>query len=151
MIEVQVKTVRSGAWLLGRKGIEPAISDREWYVLVLLGRFPHHPQTWVVPRDHIAAATWVSHMSWLRDPAAPPGTRNTPIENARIKPAVFEHYRDRWELLDQPATSAPVLLPAEMRENISRVGLPPGHPWHQQLPPFADLAQQAGNRAAADR
>jgi hypothetical protein len=32
MIEVQVKTVRTRSWPRGRKRIEPAISDREWYV-----------------------------------------------------------------------------------------------------------------------
>jgi hypothetical protein len=39
MIEVQVKTIRAGNWMLGR-GSEPARSGREWYIFVKLG---HHP------------------------------------------------------------------------------------------------------------
>jgi hypothetical protein len=139
MIEVQVKTVRTGSWPLGRKGIEPAISDREWYVLVLLGSFPDQPGTWVVPRDHVAAATWIGHMSWLRDPKAVPGKRNAGIESARIGPETFERYRDRWDLLDAPATAAPVMLPGWMRKqfDVEGIGLPPGHPWLQHPPAFA--------------
>lgn len=59
MIEVQMKTITSGTWPLGSKGTVGALTDREWYVFVLLGRFPERPRTWVVPRDHVAAATWM--------------------------------------------------------------------------------------------
>jgi hypothetical protein len=54
MIEVQVKTITSGTWPQGTVG---ALTDREWYVFVLR-RFAERPQTWVVPRDHVAAAMW---------------------------------------------------------------------------------------------
>jgi hypothetical protein len=106
---------------------------------VLLGNFPGRPATWVVPRDHVAAAVWIGRMSWRRDPAAKPGTRNAGIESARLSGDVFEHYCDRWDLLDQPATEAPVLLPHWMRRQIDveGVGLPRGHPWHDQIPPFS--------------
>src|SRR4051812_8905618 len=111
MIEVQVKTIRVGSWPLGRKGILPAIGPREWYVFVRFGGFPDKPETWVVPRDHVAAATWIGHMSWLNDPTATPGTRNAGIESARIGSEGGERYAHRWDLLDAPAADAPVMLP----------------------------------------
>lgn len=139
MIEVQVKTIRSGTWPLGRKGILPAIGPREWFVFVRVGAFPARPETWVVPRDHVAVATWVGHMAWLHDPAATPGSRNAGIESARIGSEVWERYADRWDFLDAPAVEAPVLLPAGIRDRIDwpGVGLPEGHPWHAGIPPFA--------------
>jgi hypothetical protein len=138
MIEVQVKTIRVGSWPLGRKGILPAIGPREWYVFVRLGQFPDRPETWIVPRDHVAAATWIGHMSWLNEPTAAPGARNAGIESARIGSEVWDRYADRWDLLDEPAASAPVMLPAWMRDRIETagVGLPPEHPWHDNVPEF---------------
>ena len=116
----------------------PAIGPRDWYVFVRRGAFPGQPETWVVPRDHVVAATWIGHMSWLTDPAALPGTRNTGIEIARTGAEVWNQYRGRWDLLDAPAADAPVLLPLSMRERIDwhGVGLPPDHPWHAASPEF---------------
>jgi hypothetical protein len=48
MIEVQVKTVRTGSWMLGRKGILADRSGREWYVFVKLGVPPGLPESYVV-------------------------------------------------------------------------------------------------------
>lgn len=133
MIEVQVKTIRAGnSWPLGRKGSLPAVSDREWYVLVRLGDPPAAPESFVVPRDHVAAATWVGHLSWLTEPGVPAGKRNAGIEGARIKDDVWESYRERWSDLDEfPSTSVAVRLPPWMREAMRKPGvmLPEEHPW----------------------
>lgn len=139
MIEVQVKTITGGSWPLGTKGTLGALSDREWYVFVRLGRFPERPSTWIVPRDHVAAATWIGHMSWLTDPSARPGKRNAGIASARIGPADFARYEDRWDLLNGSALEVPVMLPTWMRRVIDRpgVGLPEGHRWHGGVPTFA--------------
>lgn len=138
MVEIQVKTITSGSWPLGVKGTVPAISDREWYVFVRLGRFPGRPDTWVVPRDHVAAATWIAHMSWLHAPDAKPGTRNAGIASARVGPEVWGPYEDRWDLLACSSDQAPVLLPLWMRRGIDnpQVGLPDRHPWHERVPEF---------------
>jgi hypothetical protein len=139
MIEVQVKTSRKVlTWPLGRKGTLPAISEREWYVFVRLGDVPTQPRCWIVPRDHVAAATWISHMNWLTDENAKPGTRNAGIESARVGAEVWERYEDRWDLLHAPATNAPVLLPTWMRAKIddSLVGLPEHHSWAEDVPPW---------------
>ncbi len=139
MIEVQVKTITAGSWPLGQKGTLRAISDREWFVFVRLNPFPTRPDTWIVPRDHVAAATWISHMNWLTDPAARPGTRNAGIASARVGPEVWAPYEDRWDLLTASAWDAPVLLPSWMRDKIDddAVGLPEDHRWRDNVPAFA--------------
>lgn len=139
MVEVQVKTITAGSWPLGRKGIAGSVSDREWYVFVMLGEFPDRPRTWVVPRDHVAVATWVGHMSWLNSSDAKPGTRNAGIDRARIGSEVWERYEDGWEALSEPAWGMPVLLPGWIRHWIDdpRVGLPEGHRWREEIPRFA--------------
>ncbi len=140
MVSVQVKTAShhpSPSWMFGHKGLQPARSDSEWFLLVGLARRPWEaPRSFVVPRDHVAAGFWISYQNWLTDPTAKPGTRNTRISNARTFDWVFSQYEDRWDLLTGPTTNAPVLLPTSFRSLAlnSRVGLPPGHPWQTALP-----------------
>lgn len=147
MIEVQVKTMtwnRKPMWALGQRGTIPAVSDREWYVLVLLPReITDRPRCWVVPRNHVAAGTWIAHMNWLTDPAAEPGKRNAGIGSARAGIDVWSAYAEEWELLHDSAYQAPVLLPQWMRRAAvkDRVGLPDGHPWHDELPEFVGPEQ----------
>lgn len=139
-ISIQVKTrwVRAGLpcnFPLGLKDILPATSPTEWYVMVKLeGNAPAASRFFVVPRDHVAAAAWISHQSWLTDPNAPQGTRNAPQSQARVWDAVWMDYESRWDLLDGPADSVPILLPTSLRAGQARVGLPPGHPWIQGIP-----------------
>jgi hypothetical protein len=141
-VSVQVKTATCGTgrrvnWPLGIKGIVPAQSLGEWYLLVKLeGPTPAHAHYFVVPRDHVAAATWISHMNWLTAPSAPAGSRNAPIAHARVDEGVFSPYAERWDLLNRSTEEVPVMLPPEYRDlaNGKRVGLPPGHPWHNVLP-----------------
>ena len=139
MIEVQVKAASPNprpSWPLGRKGTIPAVSSREWYVLVLLQQPTERPRSFVVPRDHVAAATWIRHMSWLNDPNQPEGRRNAGIDRARVDLPVWLEYEDAWELLTEPTTALAIRLPAWMREKLDDplVGLPPGHPWLNALP-----------------
>ena len=49
---------------------------------------------------------------------------------------MWERYEDRWDLMDQSAFVAPILLPPAMRSCIDdpKVGLPDGHSWRQRLP-----------------
>lgn len=143
MIEVQVKTIASGtSWPLGAKGTvsEAAGTDHEWYVLVRLGDIANRPETFVVPRNHVAAATWIGHMNWRTHPDAPPGKRNAGISAARIGVEVWRGYQDRWNDLGSPTPDAQVRLPIWMRTVMreERVLLPDGHPWHDDavVPPW---------------
>jgi hypothetical protein len=139
-IEIQVKTATEGtrltSWPIGLKAQEIAKSAYEWFVLVLLPTLPAAPRAFVVPRDHVSAATWIAHQHWLTDPEAPAGRRNAELNQARIQLSVWERYEDRWDLLDMPTADVPVLLPSWLRERAQekRVGLPPGHPWAEALP-----------------
>lgn len=145
-IEVQVKSIRgvksSSSWPLGTKEQTPARHDREWFVLVAIDPDPTRPmRCFVVPRDHVAAATWIAHMHWLTEPGVPSGQRNVGPERARTSLRVFERYEGRWDLLLAPASAAPVLLPASFRayaQDEGRVGLPPEHPWKTALPVWDD-------------
>lgn len=142
MIEVQVKSIRwagrDGRWPLGVKSQQPSLSQHEWFVLVMLDpEVPTlAPRSFVVPRDHVAAAAWIGHMNWLHDPDAAPGKRNAGVEQSRVGVETFLAYEDRWDLLGTRIDEVSVLLPPHYRELATnpRVGLPEGHPWHADLP-----------------
>lgn len=138
-IEVQVKAatqVRRTSWELGSTIGHLSLSDREWFVLVVVPRVGEPPEAYIMPRDHVAAAAYISHQDWLTDPTAPAGQRNAGLSRSRVLASRLIGYRDRWDLLDLPATDAPVLLPTAWKElaTDSRVGLPPEHPWIKQMP-----------------
>ncbi|MCU6479788.1 hypothetical protein [Arthrobacter sp. A2-55] len=141
MIAVQVKAA-SGAshrtsWPVTSKAQTPAVNDHEWFVFVALPQdLALPPRSFVVPRDHVAAAAWIAHMDWLTDPTAQPGKRNAPVDRSRVYMKVWERYENRWDLLERSAYEAEVLLPRHYRElaQLDRVGLPPKHPWKIRLP-----------------
>lgn len=142
--EIQVKALRvAGSWLLGKKGTLASLGSREWYILVVLGsELEAQPRAWIVPRDHVAAATWIAHTSWLNSPEVPPRKRNAGIEAARLSPADFAAYESRWDLLLTKTADAPVLLGRWMRDAAKdpAVGLPPDHPWIKRLPKWSPNA-----------
>lgn len=141
MIEVQVKASIGSpskvSWPLGEKSQQPPSSEREWFVLCAIDRDVHQPvRGYVVPRAHVAAAAWIAHMAWLTDPGAPAGKRNAPVERSRVGVADFAGYEGRWDLLEDSAYSAPVLLPKRFRDFAQdpRIDLPRDHPWKDDLP-----------------
>jgi hypothetical protein len=103
---------------------------------VLAADFREVPRTFVVPRDHVSAGTWIFHQAWKTDPSVPPGKRNAPVSQARVYVEAWQGYENRWDLLDKSAFEAPVLLPDRARELalMDRVGLPRDHPWAGHLP-----------------
>lgn len=139
-ISIQVKTIspsRQPRFPLGEKGCLPSVSESEWYVLVLLSECKwSSPRSFVIPRDHVAAATWIEHTEWLTNKTQPAGRRNTPISGARIKADVFGRYEERWNLLRIPTGEVPILLPPKFRQlaQDERVSLRPDHPWCKSLP-----------------
>ena len=123
-------------WPLNDKAQQPAQSQHEWFVFVLLPAVPAPPRGFVVPRDHAAAAAWIVHQDWLTSPDVPQGRRNAPASQARVHDGIWDGYEDRWDLLAARTDDVAVLLPGSLRERarLDRVGLPPGHPWATQLP-----------------
>ncbi len=140
VIEVQVKAASHSPqqnWRVGTKAQQTALSDREWFVMVALPAQPWtSPRSFVLPRDHLAAAAYIRHQDWLTDPTMAVGKRNTGLDQARVWTADLAGYEERWDLLNEPTTAAPVLLSKQYRVLAlgSRVGLPPGHPWCSSLP-----------------
>lgn len=141
-VEIQVKTASDvgsrTSWQLGGVTRVVAASEHEWFVLVLLPTLPDAPRAFVAPRDHVSAATWIMHQDWRTDPSAPEGKRNAGLSQARIRMEIWQGYEDRWDLLGTPTSTVPVLLPSWLRQRAqeTRVGLPPGHPWNNELPPW---------------
>ena len=140
LLEVQVKTASfmpRPNWRLNLKAQQPSKTDHEWFVLVALGQSrTDGTRGYVVPRDHDAAAAWITHENWRTEPGVPAGKRNAGVDQARVAATVFEKYVDRWDLLHEPTTAVPVLLPPEYRDLApsDRVGRPPGHPWLRAIP-----------------
>ncbi|WP_082498761.1 hypothetical protein [Plantibacter sp. Leaf314] len=141
IIEVQVKTIRgdsqTSSWPLGEKAQLPPKHSGEWFVMVAVPHDVERPSRgFIVPRAHTAAAAWIVHQHWLTEPGVPAGKRNAGVDRSRVALKFFERYEARWDLLLKPADQAPVLLPSELREIAleERVGLPPEHPWHQEMP-----------------
>jgi hypothetical protein len=141
-IEIQVKTARGArfdhiSWPLGPKAQDPISAEHEFFVLVAVpDDLAVAPRSFVVPRRHVAAAAWIEHMRWLTDPDAGPGKRNVGPDRARSMLRTFARYEDRWDLLEQVQSKAPVLLPPEFRDwaQLKEVQLPAGHPWRTKLP-----------------
>jgi hypothetical protein len=143
-VELQVKSATQAgtrtSWQINDKAQQPARSQHEWFAFVLLPTPPKPARCFVVPRDHVAAATWAVHMNWLTHPEAAPGTRNAPLSRARMNDTVWGPYEDRWDLLSQPGPEVAVLLPDFVRKfmQLERVGLPPSHPWRSQPPEWLE-------------
>ncbi len=142
MVEIQVKAARGPkldhiSWPLGPKSQDPVSAEHEFFVLVAIpDDLGLAPRSFVVPRRHIAAAAWIEHMRWLTDPTAKPGARNVGVDRARSMLSTFARYEDRWDLLLNQQSEAPVLLPPAFREwaQLKEVRLPPKHPWLRKLP-----------------
>lgn len=143
-VEVQVKSatqekqLHQVSWQLGRLVPQLAQSDAEWIVLVSIPVNREQPPVgFVVPRDHVSAATHIDHMRYVYEGQ---GSRKSHMPFARVWPHVFAGYRARWDLLERPTTDCPVLLPPEFEQlaRIEAIGLPEGHPWMQGMAAWGD-------------
>lgn len=144
LIEVQVKTASYSTrpnWPVNLKAQKIAKTDREWFVLVALAPAPTGShRAFIVPRDHVAAAAWISHMDWLTEPGIDSGKRNAGVDRARVRLSVFERSEDRWDLLERPTHDGSILLPPRYLAlaRSDRVGLPAGHPWRGDMPEWSE-------------
>lgn len=124
--EIQVKTASDRgsrtSWPLGGVTQLMAASEHEWFVFALLTKPPQAPRAFVVPRDHVCAATWIVHQNWRTDPSVPEGKRNAGLNQARIELVVWQGYEDRWDVLGTATSSVPVLRPAGSANEQNRAG-----------------------------
>jgi len=140
-VEVQVKAANGAdprtSWTVNSKAQSPALSGREWFVFVAIpGDVTLPPRAFVVPRNVVGAVAWILHEHWRTDPDVPKGKRNAPVDRARVTLPWWQGYENRWDLMEESAYDAPVLLDPVLREwaLMERVGLPPEHPWRDTLP-----------------
>ena len=114
MVEIQVKAAsaqhrsESTNWPINAKAQQFALSEREWFVFVMLPISGWQaPRSFVVPRDHVSAAAWIIHKDWRTDPSVAAGKRNAEVDAARVKLATWLGYEDRWDLLDNSGVRCP--------------------------------------------
>jgi hypothetical protein len=108
----------------------PTARDNEWFIFVGLNKLGARPDFYIVPRNVVAGAIWTLHRVWHRgDSKFFPGT--LPRRGGkfrRLTRSDLEGYRETWELLEEPTTSVPLLLPSRIIEMSALVPLPPSHP-----------------------
>jgi len=119
-VEIQVKSANGASdkttWRVGEKAQLFALSDREWFVFVSIDKdVAKPPRSFVVPRNHVAAAAYIVHQAWITDPTVPAGKRNVQLDQARVSLLDWAGYEDQWGLLERPSSEAPVLLRPALR------------------------------------
>jgi hypothetical protein len=129
LIGVQCKaSTGSRDFMLG-KGCEatsPPGRD-EWFVLINLLAPGDRPVFYVMPRNVVAAYVFITHRAWLRIPARN-GTAHQDNDARNVERSVAAPYKERWDLMEEPADQAPMWLPDLVFAWEAHVGLPPGHP-----------------------
>jgi hypothetical protein len=128
LVAIQTKTASMGNHFMLNASIErPSAADNEWIVLVKLGRLGIHPTFFVVPHDHVAAASYAQHQRWLGTPGKS-GQQHNDTPRRMLYANQFLDYEGQWDLLFQPTTDVPNLLGADYAECIAQWGVPEGHP-----------------------
>lgn len=123
-IQVQVKSATKSAtrnrvsWHLGKTTSGLDESDRAWFMLVVVPEIPEPLYAYVIPRDHVAAAIYLSQQRLLSESGNPPDSRDGVLDRMRTSETVFEAYRDRWDLLDTSTVEVPIMLPKQLLEHI---------------------------------
>ena len=133
---IQVKTRLKGDFQVGVSGEQPAPArSNEWYALVSLRGPGERPDFYLVPRNHMSAFIFVGFRMWV---AGAPSRRNPAGRARTFKPDVFAGYKEKWALLDRPASQAPWRLPDWVWSWADDVGLPAGHPGLGRRPRVSD-------------
>jgi hypothetical protein len=166
LIAVQCKTSTGNQDFILKASCEtPAPLGRdEWFVFVTLWPPDRRPDFYVMPRNVVAAYLYVGYHSWLTGPKRD-GTPRRENDTRNVELLVAEPYRERWDLLEQPADTAPCWLPDWVFEREPHTGLPSGHPgitvpadavarpdgppWALSLPPLPATRADAVSRGTA--
>ena len=128
LVAIQTKTASLGNQFMVNASIErPSLANNEWVVLVKLHELHRRPSFFVVPHDHVAAASYAQHMRWLATPGQK-GQEHRDTPRRMLIAKQFLDYEDQWDLLLRPTGEVPNLLGADYAECISQWGVPPGHP-----------------------
>lgn len=128
-IAVQCKTSSGGRGFLLNRGCEaPSPPGRdEWFVLINVHEPTSRPDFYVMPRNVVAAYTYIGHRAWLTG-SKRDGTQRRDSTMRGLDFADAAPYREAWTLLDEPTDRAPHWLPGWVFDWEPRIGLPPAHP-----------------------
>jgi len=138
LVAIQTKTsTASDSFILGVKDETPTERDDAWYVLVRLRGLDQRPDFYVMPRNHVSAACFVSHRNWLVKPGRG-GRAHQDNPMRQIDQSDIQSYRERWDWLLEPATHVQYELPDWFGRDVADVGLPEGHPDAARFSPAAD-------------
>jgi hypothetical protein len=148
LIAVQCKATTGNKSFLLNKGCESPSPPRrnEWFVLVGLRGPTARPDFFIVPRNVAATYIYVGHLAWLSVPGKT-GQPHQPNTMRDVEPQAVKHYKERWDLLEQPVESVPYWLPDWVFDWAPHTGLPPGHPG--LIRPGDDVMSQADRGWAA--
>lgn len=127
LIAVQCKATTGNQTFLLNAGCESPSARNEWFVLIALRGADVRPEFYVVPRNVLAAYIYVGHRAWLTVPAKS-GKPHRPNDMRDVEQRAVSYYRDRWDLLEQPAETVPYWLPDWVFAWEPHTGLPEGHP-----------------------
>jgi hypothetical protein len=128
-VAVQCKTSTGKEDFMLNKGCEsPSPPGRdEWFVLLNLYDPTDRPDFYVIPRNVASAYVYLDHRVWLRGEKKD-GTRRMDNSMRKVELEIAAPYRERWDLLECSAETAPCWLPDPVSQWMSQVGLPEGHP-----------------------
>ena len=110
-----------------------SFTEYEWYVLVGLRGELERPEFFIVPRDFVAAFTWVSHRRWLSEEG-----RSGPHKNSQMRSIRGEwigDFRERWDILERSTYEVESSHDAWVLEQARSFGLPDGHRWADPVAP----------------
>lgn len=129
LIAVQCKATTGNQTFLLASGCEsPSPPGRnEWFILVALRDPMERPDFYIVPRNVAAAYVYVGYRAWLTAPGKN-GQPHQPNSMRDVEQRAVKYYKERWDLLEQPAESVPCWLPDWVFDWEPRTGLPFDHP-----------------------
>jgi len=127
-IAIQTKTASQGNhFQLGKACEQPPKGTNEWYVFVQIQGEKQRARFYVIPTLVVSGGVYAQHRQWL----AETGRGGKPHKDnpmRTILPARVAGYEDRWDLLQAPADTAPLLIDPVYTEFVDKWGLPQGHP-----------------------
>lgn len=128
LIAVQCKASNATNFQIGMGGeLPPTPEGNEWFVLVALGDTGTRPDFYVVPRAVVGAFVFVAHRAWLTGKSKS-GKPHRDNSMRNIDATEVGAYKEKWDLLHEPANTVPMRVPDWWWGWIDEFGLPDGHP-----------------------
>lgn len=128
LIAVQCKASTGVNFQVGVGGESPPTPEgNEWFVLAELGDPEARPEFYVVPRAVVGAYVYIAHRAWLTGKSrSDKPHRDSSMRN--INASEVAAYKERWDLLHEPANAVPTWVPDWWWGWFDEFDLPKGYP-----------------------